>query len=458
MPETTAAMLAALLCLSVPAVMGKEGWDDHNRSYRYTSRDFAYNYLNSCAPNAVIFTNGDNDTFPLWYIQDVEGVRTDVRVINLSLLNTDWYIDQIKRKAYESDPVPFTLNTKQYVQGTRDYIPFYDRSVQGYSDLKDIIEFITSDNPEAKVRSEGGDEFNYLPTKKFRIKVDKEAVIKNHVVEAKDTSKIVDYIEFEISKNYIMKADLMILDLIAHNDWTRPIYFAVTVGNDSYLNLENYFQTEGLAYRFVPIKAAADPSGQTGSVAAERMYDNMMNKFMWGNMKDERVYLDQNNLNMTMNFRNNFARLSETLLAENEPDSAVKVLDKCLVEMPDKTVPYNIMMLRIAELYYRSTMNNVLPDSLQMLSNDVELKKTDSKESIEKGNTIVKRLADIYQNDLQYYLSLKGTPYAKSVERETNQALAVFQELIRLSKLKDQKAITDDLQKRFEQLEAQYSR
>lgn len=458
MPETTAAMLAALLCLSVPAVMGKEGWDDHNRSYRYTSRDFAYNYLNSCAPNAVIFTNGDNDTFPLWYIQDVEGVRTDVRVINLSLLNTDWYIDQIKRKAYESDPVPFTLNTKQYVQGTRDYIPFYDRSVQGYSDLKDIIEFITSDNPEAKVRSEGGDEFNYLPTKKFRIKVDKEAVIKNHVVEAKDTSKIVDYIEFEISKNYIMKADLMILDLIAHNDWTRPIYFAVTVGNDSYLNLENYFQTEGLAYRFVPIKAAADPSGQTGSVAAERMYDNMMNKFMWGNMKDERVYLDQNNLNMTMNFRNNFARLSETLLAENETDSAVKVLDKCLVEMPDKTVPYNIMMLRIAELYYRSTMNNVLPDSLQMLSNDVELKKTDSKESIEKGNTIVKRLADIYQNDLQYYLSLKGTPYAKSVERETNQALAVFQELIRLSKLKDQKAITDDLQKRFEQLEAQYSR
>jgi len=188
------------------------------------------------------------------------------------------------------------------------------------------------------------------------------------------------------------------------------------------------------------------------------MYDNMMNKFMWGNMKDERVYLDQNNLNMTMNFRNNFARLSETLLQENEPDSAVKVLDKCLVEMPDKTVPYNIMMLRIAELYYRSTMSNALPDSLQMLSNDVELKKTDSKESIEKGNSIVKRLADIYQNDLQYYLSLKGTPYAKGVERETNQALAVFQELIRLSKLKDQKAITDDLQKRFDQLEAQYSR
>lgn len=185
MPAATAAMIAGLVCLIVPGVMGKEGWDDHNRSYRYTSRDFAYDYLNSCAPNAIIFTNGDNDTFPLWYIQDVEGVRTDVRIINLSLLNTDWYIDQIKRKAYQSDPVPFSLKTKQYIQGTRDYIPFYDRKIQGYSDLKDIIEFIGSDNPEAKVRSEGGDEFNYLPTKKFRIKVDKEAVIRNHVVSLK---------------------------------------------------------------------------------------------------------------------------------------------------------------------------------------------------------------------------------------------------------------------------------
>jgi hypothetical protein len=458
MPQTTAVALSALLCLVVPAIMAKEGWDDHDRSYRYTSRDFAYDYLNSCAPNAVIFTNGDNDTFPLWYVQDVEGVRTDVRVINLSLLNTDWYIDQIKRKAYDSDPVPFTLNTRQYLQGTRDYIPFYDRKIQGYSDLKEIMEFITSDNPEAKVRSEGGDEFNYLPTKKFRIKVDKEAVLKNGVVQAKDADKIVDYIEFEISKNYIMKADLMILDLIAHNDWTRPIYFAVTVGNDSYLNLENYFQTEGLAYRFVPIKASSDPSGQTGSVAVDRMYDNMMNKFLWGNMKDERVYLDQNNLNMTMNFRNNFARLSESLLAEGKRDSAAKVLDKCIEEMPDKTVPYNIMMLRIAELYYRCAMDNNSSDSLMAMSKDVEQINISNKQNIEKGNAIVKRLADIYQDDMNYYFSLRGTSYAKAVERETNQAMAVFQELIRLSKLTNQKAITDDLQKRFEQLEVQYSR
>lgn len=460
-PYAASAGLATILCLvAVPGIMAKEGWDDHDRSYRYTSRDFAYNYLNSCAPNAVIFTNGDNDTFPLWYIQDVEGVRTDVRVINLSLLNTDWYINQIKRKAYESDPVPFTLTEKQYVQGTRDYVPFYDRKIEGYSDLKDIMEFITSDNPEAKVRSEGGDEFNYLPTKKFKIKVDKEAVLKNGVVALKDSAKIVDYIEFEIDKNYVMKADLMILDLIAHNDWTRPIYFAVTVGNDAYMNLESYFQIEGLAYRFVPIKAASDPSGQTGSVGTDQMYNNMMNKFVWGNMKDPRVYLDQNNLNMTMNFRNNFSRLSESLLEEGKKDSAIAVLDKCDEVMPDKTVPYNIMMLRIAELYYRSTLTNqTMVDSSGALvsTNDIEQKNASDKTSIEKGNAIVNRLADIYQDDLRYYFSLKGTKYAKSVERETNQAMAVYQELIRLSKLTNQAAITGDLEKRFKELESKFT-
>lgn len=250
----------------------------------------------------------------------------------------------------------------------------------------------------------------------------------------------------------MLKADLMILDLIAHNDWTRPIYFAVTVGNDSYMNLENYFQIEGLAYRFVPIKANTDPSGQTGGVASTRMYDNMMNKFLWGNMSDPRVYLDQNNLNMTMNFRNNFARLGETLLQEGKRDSAMKVLDKCTEVMPDKTVPYNLMMLRIAELYYRGAQYN---ENGVALAGDVE-KSAPDKADIEKGNAIVKRLADIYENDLNYYLSLKGTSYAKGVERETNQGMAVFQELLRLSKIDNQKAITDDLQKRYDQLEAKY--
>lgn len=460
LPSTVAAGAVAVLCLvAVPGIMAKEGWDDHDRSHRFTSRDFAYNYLNSCAPNAIIFTNGDNDTFPLWYIQDVEGVRTDVRVVNLSLSNTDWYIDQIRRKAYTSEALPLSMKSEQYIQGTRDYVPFYDRGLQGYQDLKQVIDFVLSDNPEAKVSSESGEQFNYLPTKKFRIPIDKAAVLRNGVVAAKDSARIVDYVEFEIDKSYILKADLMILDILAHNDWTRPVYFAVTVGNDSYLNLENYFQLEGLAYRFVPIKnTQQETDGQTGRVQTAAMYNNMMNKFMWGNMKDERVYLDQNNLNMTMNLRNNFGRLAEALQEEGEIDSSLKVLDRCNEVMPDKTVPYNVMMLRIGELYYRAAMDNKNPlDTLSITNSDVELKQTDKQASIDKGNAIVKRLADIYEDDLNYYFSLRGTSYFKSVDREMNQAMAIYQELIRLSKLTNQTAITADLEKRFKKLEERYT-
>lgn len=262
---TVAASVALLIAVPVPYVMGAEGWDDHNRSYRYTSRDFATDYLNSCAPNAIIFTNGDNDTFPLWYAQEVEGVRTDIRIVNLSLLNTDWYVDQMKRQAYNSPPVPFKLTRDKYIQGTRDYIP-YAKGASGEDpvvELKDVFDFITSDDPRTK--HPRAPDLNYLPTKRVRISVDRNAVIKNGVVAAKDTAKIVNEIVWEIPKSYVMKADLMILDLLAHNDWTRPIYFAVTVGSDGYMGLENYFQLEGLSYRFVPIQTQ-NADGQIGRV------------------------------------------------------------------------------------------------------------------------------------------------------------------------------------------------
>jgi len=456
-PESVGAPGMTLVCLLAgPVVLAKGGWNDHDRSHRFTSRDFAANYLNSCAPNAIIFTNGDNDTFPLWYAQEVEGVRTDVRVVNLSLLNTDWYIDQMRRKAYTSDPVPFTWTYDKYVQGTRDYVPFYDRKLQGPQNLKEVMDFITSDNPDAKARTQGGMEMNYFPTKNFTIPVNREAILKNGVVPAEDADKIVTSIDFAIDKNYLMKADLMIMDLIAHNDWTRPIYFAVTVGNESYLNLEDYFQLEGLAYRLVPIKSQRAADGQTGRVGTNQMYDNVMNKFVWGNMNDTRVYLDQNNLNMTMNFRNNFSRLAESLLATGKRDSALKTLDRCIEVMPDKTVPYNIMMLRIVENYYDCAKGAIDKDSSTVSLTDIEKSDQSSAQAIQKANSIVKRLADIYENDLQYYFSLKGTEYIKGVDRDMNQAMAVFQELQRLSKNAKQTQLSSDLEKRFKELEKKF--
>ena len=461
-PMAVAGTLSTVVCLvAVPGIMAKEGWDDHNRSHRYTSRDIAWNYLQSTAPNSIIFTNGDNDTFPLWYAQDVEGVRTDTRIVNLSLLNTDWYIDQMKRKAYESDPVPFSLTHDKYVQGTRDYLPFYDRQIPGYVDVKEVMKFIASDAPESKVRTQGGTDLSYFPAKKFFIKVDKEAVLKNGVVRPEDADKIVDTIYWEVNRSYLMKADLMILDLIANNDWTRPIYFAVTVGNDSYLNLEPYFQLEGLAYRFVPIRTDADASGQTGRVGVKQMYDNMMNKFLWGNMNKEGVYLDQNNLNMTMNFRNNFSRLAEGLLEEGKLDSAVKVLDKMNEEMPDKTVPYNVMMLRPIEIYFNAAKGinapQLGPDG-QLTSSTIELPEAQKKHAMDMARAITLRMADLYEDELNYYFSLKGTQYLKFVDRELNQSMAIFNELIRMAKASGQDDIVKQLEPRFKKLEAQYGR
>lgn len=461
-PMAVAGTLTTVVCLAaVPGIMAKEGWNDHNRSHRYTSRDIAWNYLQSCAPNAIVFTNGDNDTFPLWYAQDVEGVRTDIRIVNLSLLNTDWYVDQMKRKAYQSDAVPFSLTHDKYVQGTRDYVPFYDRQIPGYVDAKEVMKFISSDAPEAKVKTQGGSDLSYFPTKKFFVKVDKEAVLKNGVVRPEDADKIVDTIFWDVNRSYLMKADLMILDLIANNDWTRPIYFAVTVGSDSYLNLEPYFQLEGLTYRFVPIRTEPDQQGQTGRVGVKQMYDNMMNKFLWGNMKREDVYLDQNNLNMTMNFRNNFSRLAEGLYQQGKLDSVLKVLDKMNDEMPDKTVPYNVMMLRPIELYFNAAKGinapQLGPDG-QLTSSTIELPEAQRKHAMDMARAITLRMADIYEDELNYYFSLKGTEYLKFVDRELNQAMAIFNELIRVAKVNGQDDIVKQLEPRFKKLEQKYGR
>jgi hypothetical protein len=260
LPETiTAAVVSALSLILVPGIMGAQNWDDHDRSGRYTARDLGANYLETCAKNGIIFTNGDNDTFPLWYNQEVEGVRTDVRVCNLSYLQTDWYINQMKRKAYDSDPVPFKMNKDKYIQGTRDAVYLLsDPRIKGAVDLEQAMDFVANDDPRTKLSQ--ADNAPYIPGKVLAYKVDKEAVIRNKVVRPEDYDKIVDTIYIDLSnKNYLPKDEMMILDLIANNKWERPIYFAITIGNDKYLNLKNYFQVEGFAYRFVPIRSEQQP-------------------------------------------------------------------------------------------------------------------------------------------------------------------------------------------------------
>lgn len=435
-PEKIMAAVSILASLVlVPGILAKEGWDDHDRSKRYTARDFARNYLASCAPNAILFTNGDNDTFPLWYAQEVEGFRTDVRVINLSLLNTDWYVTQMLRKAYDSDPVPFSLPEPKYRQGTNDYLPIFDKGIQGGVDVVELMKFVESDNPNTKIQISNNKFVDYIPTKNFKVKVEK-----SHFLDANgnlkadflipgDTATILDKVEWNIGKNYIFKNDLMILDLLATNNWNRPVYFAITTGNDAYLGLQDHFQLEGLAYRLIPIRTGKQ-DGQTGRVNTEIMYDNLMNKFNWGGLDKGKIYMDENNRRMCMNFRNNFARLAEALIAEGKNEKAKKVLDRCMEVIPEHNVPFDYFVLPIAEAYYKLGEK-------------------------ELADNILLKVADVYEDELNYFNSLKPE-HAKRVENDKRQATAVIQRLLFVifENHKDDE-FGKEMQKRFEPISRQ---
>ncbi len=376
-----ASIIVILLSLVfVPGLMAKENWDDHDRSGRYTARDFASNYLNSCEPNAIIFTNGDNDTFPLWYAQEVEGIRTDVRVVNLSYLSADWYLEQMHRKAYKSDPVPFSFTREQVLQGKRDVIYLIER-ISDYVELKHALEFVASDNPQTKSLPNYPDRIDYIPAKKFKMQVDTAAVIANKYLSKAEQKRMVNEMRWEINRNYLTKADLLVLDLLANNNWKRPMYFAVTVSHENYLNLQNYLQINGLTYKIVPIRQDA-PMGDIQQINTDTTYNNIMNKFKWGGINNPKVYLDENNLRMLSNLRNMFAKLADALITENKRDSALKVADKAMEVMPDNCVPFNYFVLPFVDIYYR-------------------LNQTD------KATSISKRLEQIASSELRYIFQFK---------------------------------------------------
>ena len=406
----------------VPGIMVKENWDDHDRSGRFTARDFAYNYLNSCAPNSILFTNGDNDTFPLWYVQEVEEERTDVRVINLSYLSADWYIQQMQKKVYDSDIIPFSLTFDKYQQGSRDVVYVIDRFGRPV-DLKQALDFVASEDPKTKSMGNSRERVDYLPAKTFTVPVDSAKVVEKGAIIPENMDKIEPYLEFSINKSYILKNELMVLDLLATNNWERPVYYAITVSDDLYLNLQKYFQVEGLAYRIVPVESNVK-SPFIGSMATDIIYDNMMNKFRWGGLNDPEVYLDENNQRMASNFRNNFARLAETLLLENKKDSALAVLDRCMEVMPNECVPYNYFTIPLAGLYMD-------------LGQD------------QKAMEIMKILSDTYYDELVYYNSLPAK-YKSDTERSVQIAMYVIQQLGRILMEHGKDEMLEELQKRFE--------
>jgi hypothetical protein len=350
-PRLSAIAAVAAVLLLVPLIMASKGWDDHDRSGRYTALEMAKNYLNSCQKDAIIFANGDNDTFPLWYAQEVEGIRTDVRVCNLSLLNTDWYIDQMVRQAYDSKPVPFSLPREKYRNGKHDYTFLVEQeNIKDYVEVKDLFDILKKDETRLQYRASGGN-IDYFPTKKFRITVDPAVAIRTGTVKPADADRIVN-LEWKLNRTALTKNYLMMLDMIAHNNWERPVYIVSTTGGESFLGLEEYLHLEGLAYRLIPVKASSI-DGQPGQVNTEVMYDNLMNRFEF-NITRPGIYLSDDIVRMAISMRNIYSRLAVGLIAEGKSDSATAVADRCLALVPDHLLPLDYFSLPMAEVYYRA--------------------------------------------------------------------------------------------------------
>ena len=349
--STITAAVAALLCLCVPLQMGSQTWDDHDRSGRYVCRDFGMNYLSSVDENGIIFTNGDNDTFPLWYVQEVEGYRTDVRVCNLSYLQTDWYIDQMKRPAYESAPLPISADESKYAYDVRSYNYVINRLADSIT-VSDGLDYLYSDEDWTK-DVPGYGKLNHLPTNKLYIPVNADAAVASGTVapELKDSivSRIVP--DFTNKRGFTMSeiASLDIINTNAMQGWKRPVYFAVTVGSSYYLGLEDYFSRTGLAYQVVPLK------GVSNNIDTDKMYDNMVNKFRWGGIDkatpEHPLYLDENVRRMCNTHRMMFGDLVVQLIAEGKTDKALTALDLIMEKIPGWQVTHDLTSISLAQSY-----------------------------------------------------------------------------------------------------------
>ena len=403
---TTAAALASVVCLLVPVQMASQTWDDHDRSGRYTCRDFGQNYLNSLPEgnNPIIFTNGDNDTFPLWYNQETEGVRTDARVCNLSYLQTDWYIDQMKRPAYDSPSVPISWDRIEFVSGKNEYITVRPEAKQQILDIYKA-------HPEAARQQYGDDPFelknilkywvrskdedlHFIPTDTVHITLDKDAIRRSGMMipeEYKDS--LPDKMYIPLRKRTLYKSELMMLEMLAQTNWVRPLYVAITVGSDNHMGLDPFFVQEGLAYRITPFDwrkyGYPQEPGKGYVVDSRKMYDNLMTKFKFGGIEDPSVYLDENILRMCGTHRRLFAILAGQLLKEGKNEQALKALEYCDRVVPAASVPYD----------YQNSSLDLAKDYLTL-------------GKAEQGNTILKALADKSFSYVNWYLSMRSPTLA----------------------------------------------
>ncbi len=406
--------VTVICLLAVPVVLAKENWNDHDRSGRKTALAMARMYLDSCDENAILFTIGDNDTFALWYAQEIEGYRRDVRIVNTSLFQTAWYIDDMKKKAYTSDPIPSQLSHDKYAAGTRDAVWYVPIRPDDTLDVKTWMNWIASDDPRTMEELQSGTMIHSFPTKNIRIPVDKNSVLSNGIVAERDADSIVDFIDVTVKEDILYKNRLLMLDVIANNDWKRPIYFTGgSFGDDDYLWMKDYLQLDGVCYKLVPIKTEINPRSpyDMGRIDSEKFY-NIAKNWYWGNSGSPDIYHDTETRRNGITYRGNLARLIEKLIAEEKFSKAKDILDLAMEKMPVDTFEYYTLVEPYISGYY-------------------EIGETETAREI--WNQVAKK----YQEKLIYWSNL-------SLDRQYNYAEEIITDIERYRSLVDLLIANDD--------------
>ncbi|RDC57367.1 DUF2723 domain-containing protein [Pedobacter chinensis] len=426
---TKASIFASVIALfAAPILMVYQGWDDHDRSDSHVAHDMAVNYLKSCAPNAILFTYGDNDTYPVWYAQEVENVRPDVRVVNLSLFTADWYIDGMKRKQNQSEPLPLTMKPEQYVAGTRDVMYYQDYKIAQHIELKEVLDVLLSDHDEDKATMSDGSKYNILPTRNLKLTVNPKQVLDTGTVPKEDAGKIADSMEWTYKGNYITKGTLALFDILTHNNWERPIYFTSAMPDEQYIGLDKYLYIEGLNKRLLPLKPENTTSDGQELINPKPMFNNLINVYGYGNIKNAK-HLDRQSADDVTYFSNMFSGLLAELINEGRINEGKEVVNKYFQVIPDQ---FYTMRQVLSTFYFTESLYRI---------NDLN-----------RANTMIKKSADHINKELTYLADVSESKNYLVSEQNVRVYMTYLAQMIKLTETFKQHELSKKLENQYNEL------
>ncbi|MGM9477819.1 glycosyltransferase family 117 protein [Pedobacter sp. GSP4] len=432
-PARASIFASVIALLGAPVIMANQGWDDHDRSDSHVAHDMSVNYLKSCAPNAILFTYGDNDTYPVWYAQEVENIRPDVRVVNLSLFTADWYIDGMKRKQNQSEPLPLSITSEQYVAGTRDIMYYQDYKIAQHIELKEILDVLLSDHDEDKVTMSDGSKYNVLPTKNLKLAVNPQQVLDTGTVPKEDAGKIASSMEWVYNSNYVTKGTLALFDILTHNNWERPIYFTGAMPDEQYIGLNKYLYSEGLNKRLLPLKPDTASTEDFDRINIKPLYHNLMNVYGFGNIKNAN-HLDRQSADDVTMFSNMFNGLLNGLINQGKIAEGKSVADKYFEVIPSKFYS----MRQVMSTYY-------FTESLYRLND------------LNRANAMIRKTADYVGKELNHLAAVSESKNQLSAEQDVRFYLGYLGQMVKLTEVFKQDVLSKNLEKQYNDLIARFT-